>query len=229
MANETWYDIKFNQQWQGKKLSDLWVELADMFETVLQDTKAAPNDLVRIHIRNDKLDKGDIKVRLRPRAEMTPAVILERIETVQSKSTLAVDDSLAIGIGIIHMPRASGRTHVTRVHGPKNSLVRKRSLVHIVNQDNLCMARAIAVPPSCSLLQARIVQNRKGEVAVTAMHQAEPCHPGIEAPMAPIHLQTSPPSSSMIWETIVRELCLQVETAAAAVAAHTQRASTEPW
>ena len=48
-------------------------------------------------------------------------------------------------IGVIHIPQGVGRQRVTKVSGPDNSIHKKSSMVQIVNDDQLCMARAIGV------------------------------------------------------------------------------------
>ena len=34
IARDNWFEVRFNDLWQGKKLRDLWQELPDMFENV---------------------------------------------------------------------------------------------------------------------------------------------------------------------------------------------------
>lgn len=50
-------------------------------------------------------------------------------------------------MGVIRLPKGAGgpRRRITDIHGKKNSLNLKRSIITIENDDQLCMARAIAV------------------------------------------------------------------------------------
>ena len=48
-------------------------------------------------------------------------------------------------IGALHIPQGAGRMNVTRVSGPGNSIFQKTSMVEIVNDDKMCLARAIGV------------------------------------------------------------------------------------
>jgi hypothetical protein len=67
-------------------------------------------------------------------------------EVLQSHEQLVVTQGFDISIGVIKLPVATGGGHkVTSLTGPRNSLLRKRSIVHIINQDNLCLARSLAV------------------------------------------------------------------------------------
>ena len=47
--------------------------------------------------------------------------------------------------GALHIPQGRGRHRVTKLSGPDNSIHRKSSMVQIVNDDQLCLARAIGV------------------------------------------------------------------------------------
>ena len=48
-------------------------------------------------------------------------------------------------VGALHVPQGAGRQRITKLTGPDNSIHTKRSMVQIVNDDQLCMARAIGV------------------------------------------------------------------------------------
>ena len=50
------------------------------------------------------------------------------------------DEAFSVTVGVIHLLRGAGRTKVTSLHGPDNSVHRKRSMVQIINDDNLCLA-----------------------------------------------------------------------------------------
>jgi hypothetical protein len=68
-------------------------------------------------------------------------------EVLQSHEQLVVTQGFDISIGVIKMPVAGvGKgLKVTSLTGPRNSLLTKRSIVQIINQDNLCLARSLAV------------------------------------------------------------------------------------
>ena len=58
---------------------------------------------------------------------------------------LAMNESFKITIGTINLPKGSGRRPITSLKGDKNSIQIKKSIVTIDNDNQLCMARAIAV------------------------------------------------------------------------------------
>ena len=152
-ATDEVHEVRFvNDLWDGRRLADLYDELGQMWKDLLQqlaDEGTRDTDLVRIHIGHRALDRGDIKVSLRPLKQMTPDAIGSRIEEVlQSHQDVPFDKTFSVTVGVIHLPRGAGHTKVTSLHGPDNSVHRKLSMVQIINDDNLCLAQALVV---CSL------------------------------------------------------------------------------
>ena len=137
VAQDEWFAAKLvEDSWQGKTLKDVWEDLPQMFDDLLDELPADPQDLVRVHIRSNLLGKGDIKIRMRPGSEMNASAIMDGIERViQSNENLSISDSLELGLGVIHMPVGSGRPKVIRVQGTKSSLRSKHSIIEIVNRD----------------------------------------------------------------------------------------------
>ena len=65
---------------------------------------------------------------------------------LQSNDALMLDNQIAIGV--IHIPR--GGQSLT---GPSNSSECKKSIVQIVNKDNLCLARAVVICKAYALFK----------------------------------------------------------------------------
>ena len=88
-------------------------------------------------------------VPLRPWDRLNVDVVMEHIEKVlNSHQELSVNDSFDIKIGTIDFPKGGGkgnRRPITSLHGHKNLIQIKKSLVTIDNNDQLCMASAIGV------------------------------------------------------------------------------------
>ncbi|XP_041361018.1 uncharacterized protein LOC121377177 [Gigantopelta aegis] len=147
-AVDTTYDIKFDEQWKGKKLKDLHHDLHAMFEDVLKEATIdlQGSDLGRVIVHHDALN-SPIVVPLQPLSELNADVILGHIEKVlQSNEDLPLDTSFSIQVGTIQIPRGGrSATNLTVLTGPNNSVHIKQSLVEIVNDDDLCMSRAIGV------------------------------------------------------------------------------------
>ena len=103
-------------------------------------SELAGKNLVLIVIHHDRLN-DPIVVSLRPWD-----VMIEHIEKVlNSHQELSVNDSFDIEIGAIDLPKGGGKKPIMSLHGRKNSIQIKTSLVTIVNNDQLCMARAIGL------------------------------------------------------------------------------------
>ena len=143
-ATDEVYEIRFvNDLWGGRRLAELYDKLWKYLLQQLADEGERDTDLVRIHIGHRALDKGDIKVSLRPLKQMTPDAIGSRIEEViQIHQDVPFDETFSVIVGVIHLPRGAGRTKVTSLHGPDNSVRRKCSMVQIINDDNLCLPEA---------------------------------------------------------------------------------------
>ena len=118
-----------------------------MFEDVLDEAKKnyADNDLGRVVIHHPSLNDA-IVVSLQLLHQLNKDVVLQTIESVlQSHEHLSISDGFDINIGVINVPKRSGRLRTTSLTGTNNSIRRKQSLIQIINADHLCMARAIAM------------------------------------------------------------------------------------
>jgi hypothetical protein len=142
------YEVIFQQeQWGvGQRLVDLNDEMesiwTDLIEHVLQ-AGAQVDDLMRIHIGHDVLTHGDIIISLRKISDMTPEAIWAAMSKIlQSYQNLLFDESLKITVGVIRLPRGSGRS---KMINREQSISNKTSVVKILNQDNMCMARSLVV------------------------------------------------------------------------------------
>ena len=95
VAVEKTYKVRFNDQWQGRRLGDLRRQLHRLFEQLLVRARDGinDNDLLRVVIRHDALNHA-IVVPLQAAGDMNVEKILSKIENVlQSEESLAVDDS----------------------------------------------------------------------------------------------------------------------------------------
>ena len=150
-AVDTTYTVRFNDDWEGNSIRDLYNNLENMFADLIDAARlAVPNGTSgRVVIRHPHLDP--IIVSMRPLDEMTVEAIMAKIENVlTSHEELTFSHSITIDFGIVDMPRGgcvnarkkSGRVYITHV---PTALSRKTSIVEIKNLDNTCLARSIAV------------------------------------------------------------------------------------
>ena len=142
------YRVKFNKSHRGKLLRDMNKQLLSMFTDVLKKVslRLHPNDLIRIVIDHPDVN-GVIVVSLRKLHELDAQTIVNVIQNVlNSHEELRMDQAMTIDIATTQIPRGGyGRLRITSLDGANNSVYRKRSLVQIINNDQLCMARAIGV------------------------------------------------------------------------------------
>ncbi|OOY83861.1 hypothetical protein BOW37_12735, partial [Solemya velum gill symbiont] len=146
-ARETTYQVKINDNQQGRSLHDIRIDLHRMFEDVLTAARQslAGNNSGRVVIFHESLN-NPIIIPLQPLDELNADIIMEAIEKVlNSNDSLSVNESLVINVGVIELPKGGKRRYLTNLNEGKNSLSLKNSVVVIDNSDYLCMARAIAV------------------------------------------------------------------------------------
>ncbi|KAJ8310067.1 hypothetical protein KUTeg_011932 [Tegillarca granosa] len=141
------YRVKFNsdQVLEGQKLSDLNVELENMFDDVLNEAKKdlKGSDLGRVIIHHDDLI-NPIYVPLRSLDDLNADTVLNYLEnTLTSHQDLAMDDGFYLDVGTMELPAGGRGNVVNSLTGPNSSLVNKQSILEIKNQDNTCLARAI--------------------------------------------------------------------------------------
>ena len=80
-----------------------------------------------------------------PRQRLTTERILTEIERViQSHIKFRLNDSVEVNVIHVKMPKGGVGTKRSEVDLEKH-LVKKRSIVHIQNDDGLCLARALVV------------------------------------------------------------------------------------
>lgn len=147
-AVDTTFEVRFDDQWQGRSLSSLLDSLRAMFGDILADVTAGldpAHDLGRVVLHHGQLSTP-IVVPLSLLHQLTPERILQYIQAVlNSHQNLSLDRSFYIDVGLIRVPRLGSRAYVNTLMGDDNSMHRKRSIIQITNDDFLCMPRAIAM------------------------------------------------------------------------------------
>ena len=144
VISERTYTVTFTSGWTAKPASGMLHVLHDILNEVLEAARReyAPVDLVRLFLTHPTLHKA-IVIPPRPLGDLTAEAILDRIEQViQSNEDLALDTDFIIQLGVVKMRTGGKGTATTNVNKDR---MRKRSIVTIKNDDNLCMPRALAV------------------------------------------------------------------------------------
>lgn len=146
-ATETTFKLKFNEQWAGEKLIDMYDKVHDMFDDVLVEAKGDDSDLGRVVIQHPKLNNA-IVVSLRKWEDLNADTVMSEVTKVlNSNEDVPVDGDLIVTIGSIDMPKGGGgnKLPITSLIGPGNSMIKKYSIFEIQNDNNLCMTIAIGL------------------------------------------------------------------------------------
>ena len=145
-AVEKTFKVTFNDTENGKKLKDFTSQLKNMFADLLKQggEEFQPQDKARVYISDSEL-KNPIVIKPQAIGDLNPDVILEHIARVlQSNSDIKVSEGLNIELGVCRLMGGSGsRSRV--MTNIEEDRMKKKSLVTIRNEDNLCLARSIVV------------------------------------------------------------------------------------
>ena len=148
IAEEIIYDVSLNPQFDNEKLKDIMPQLKSIFQSMLKEVKPKTlknTDLVRLYLSHPELH---VPITVPPRqwSEISAEDLLQKLESVlTSKENLKVDEGFELHIGSISVPTASGRSPVVYTSGPSSCLKRKKGVVTVTSDDNLCLARSISI------------------------------------------------------------------------------------
>lgn len=108
LAHDTCFKIKFNDQWQGEKLVDIYQKLHDMFDDVLSQARGHDADLGRVVLSHPNLN-NPIVVPLQPLQNLDADTVMSEITKVlNSNETLSVGEHLLVTVGSIDLPKGGG-------------------------------------------------------------------------------------------------------------------------
>ena len=137
------YTIRFNNTVSDLDLIESYERIQEIFERLLNDITTGMNekDQVRFVLRSTQLDTP-ISLPFMSLLQLTPEHIFSQIERViQSNTDFRLNDTVMVDIVHVEAPQGSGRkrTHVDI----QEFLHKKRTVITIQNNDDLCLARAL--------------------------------------------------------------------------------------
>lgn len=149
LARDTTFKVKFNDQWRGEKLIDIYDKLHDMFSDVLSRARGQDADLGRVVLSHPNLN-NPIVVPLQSWENLNADTVMSEITKVlNSNETIPVDEHLLVTVGSIDLPKggswSGNKLPVTSRFGPNNSLKKKKSVLYVENDNNLCLPIAIGL------------------------------------------------------------------------------------
>ena len=145
-TNATSYRIQFTNVFADVEITSLHEQLHEIFQQILDKTVGGvpPQDQVRFVLHSNQLDKP-IHFPFMPAERLTTEHILAKFEQViQSNQEFRLNDTVEINVIHVSMPIGGKGTKRSEVNLEKH-LEKKRSIVRIRNDDDLCMARALVV------------------------------------------------------------------------------------
>jgi len=154
IASEMTYAVTMRNPSNNTQLSDLLSELDAMFTRVLNHLRArhSLSDPVRVYIEHPELG-SPIIVPPMHLGYLTAQTIMSQIEFVlHSAEAIPADGRLRINVAIVRGVRGGGFSHIINA---VDDGFRKKSTITIRNgtEDNLCLARAIAVANAHSIMR----------------------------------------------------------------------------
>ena len=142
------YRVQFNNTLDNVDLLQSQTRTYDIFDRLIQDVTQGmnPTDQVRFMLDSKQL-QFPITLSFCPLEELTTEKVFSQIEkVVQSNEEFRLNDAVNIDILRVEMPQGSGKSHVKRTtYDLREYLKKKKSVICINNNDNYCLARALAV------------------------------------------------------------------------------------
>ena len=138
--------IRFNNVVSDLDLIESYQRTQAIFEHLLNDVTEGMDekDQVRFVLRSDQLDTP-ISMPFMPVAQLSTERVFSQIERViQSNRDFRLNDTVTIDIIHVEAPQGSGRSK-RDVLNIRDFLHKKKSVITIQNNDNLCLARALVV------------------------------------------------------------------------------------
>ena len=137
------YTIRFNNTVSDLDLIESYERIQEIFERLLNDVTAGKNEKVQVRfvLRSTQLNTP-ISLPFMDVVQLTPKRVFSQIKRViQSNRDFRLNDTVVVDIVHIEAPQGSGRkrTHIDI----EEFLHKKRSVITIQNDDDLCLARAL--------------------------------------------------------------------------------------
>ena len=142
------HTIRFNNALSDLDLLESHERVQKIFDHLLNDVTGDMDerDQVRFVLRSDQLDTP-ISIPFMGVLQLTPERVFSQIErVVQSNRDFRLNDTVTVDILHVEAPQVSGRSRLKRdILDIREYLHKKRSIITIQNNDNLCLAPALVV------------------------------------------------------------------------------------
>jgi hypothetical protein len=140
------YHIQFTNAFGNVELSEYHERLHEIFQSLLDEVirGVPPHDQVRFVLHSPQLE-NPISFPFMPRERLiTERVLAEFERVIQSNRDFHLNDSVDVNVVHVEMPHGGRKTKRAEINLEKH-LMKKRSIIRIRNNDQLCLARALVV------------------------------------------------------------------------------------
>ena len=142
------YRVQFNNALDNVDLLQSQNRTYDIFDRLIKDVTEGmnPTDQVRFVLQSKQL-QSPISLPFCAFGELTTEKVFSQVEkVVQSNEEFRLNDTVNIDILRVQMPQGSGKSRGRRTtYDLREYLKKKQSVICINNNDNYCLARALAV------------------------------------------------------------------------------------
>ena len=141
------HTIRFNNNVDDLDLLESYGRTQQIFEHILNDVTDGmnENDQVRFVLRSTQLETP-ISIPFMSLHQLTPERIFSHVQrVVQSNRDFRLNDTVNVDIIHVEAPQGSGKKKPRTIVNIREYLHKKKSIISIENNDDLCLARALVV------------------------------------------------------------------------------------
>lgn len=128
---------------------DIYDNLHNMFDDVLSQARGHNADLGRVVLSHPNLNNPIIVPPQSWESLNADKVMSEISKVINSNENISVDEHLLATIGSIDIPKggslSGNKLPVTSLFGPNSSLAKKKSVLYVENDNNLCLPISIGL------------------------------------------------------------------------------------
>ena len=140
------YRVRFTNAFADLEISSLHDRLHEVIQQILDETIGGvpPQDQVRVILHSTQLEYPITFPFMTPERLTTERILAEFQRVIQSNQEFRLNDTVDVNVIHVSMPSGGKGSKRSGINLEKH-LEKKRSIVRIQNDDDLCMARALVV------------------------------------------------------------------------------------
>ena len=140
------YRVRFTNAFADLEISSLHDRLHEVFQQILDETIGGvpPQDQVRVILHSTQLEYPITFPFMTPERLTTERILAEFQRVIQSNQEFRLNDTVDVNVIHVSMPSGGKGSKRSEINLEKH-LQKKRSIVRIQNDDDLCMTRALVV------------------------------------------------------------------------------------